>query len=117
MASQVGHAFPGAPSYVTVAASQTTATLTERSGTYIHSLVIQPAAVACGVVTLYDGKGTGLITVLAWPGGAGTALLGLEPIVVPMGWISVNRAGTLTSEGWYVTTGANVSLVANVQIR
>ena len=104
------------PTYVTVAASQTEALLSERAGTILHSITIQPATTGPGVVTIKDGKGTGTVTVLSFPGGASSAG-DLLPQTINLGWICTNTAGTLTSQGWCVTTGANVSLVANVQIR
>jgi len=101
--------------YVAVAASQTEAVLTERVGTIIKRLIIFPTDPACGVVTLHDGKGTGNTDLFTWPGGVTTALLEELPIVLELGIRAVDTTGTLTSEGWCVTTGANLHVLAVVQ--
>lgn len=101
------------PSAVTVAASQTLATLSGRKGAYLKRLIIQPASTSPGVVTLYDGDGTNKIIKYSFPGGA-SSLTELKPIVVDFDVrCSVVETG---AEGWYVTTGANVSVTAIVQV-
>lgn len=94
---------PRAPSqYETVAASQTAQALgpTGGAGDFIEALIIVPASVSPGVVTLLDNA----ISINILPGGA-SSLTELKPIYVPLGLISVSGA-------WKVTTGANVSVIA-----
>lgn len=99
----------GCDTYVTVAASQTAATISSAEGAYLQRLVIIPATVSPGVVTLYDGTGTGQVTIMAFAGGA-NSVTELKPIVVELGIRS--RAVGDTTHGFYVTTGANVSVIA-----
>jgi hypothetical protein len=70
-------------------------------GDYLHELIILPAVVAAGAVSLEDGTGTNYTI---HPGGGTTALTQLYPIVVPLGLVSALGA-------WEVTTGANVSVI------
>lgn len=116
MSALVGHAFHGAPVAVNVAASQTAAELTERAKTFIYGLLIQPLTTSPGVVTLYDGDGTGEVTRYHFPGGA-SSVADLKPFYVPLGITSINQVGTLSNEGWHIDTGANVSVIAFVQVR
>lgn len=103
--------------YVTVAASQTAATLASRRGCYLHRLIIQPATTSPGNVILYDGKGSTPTTVYTFPGGA-SSVADLSPIVIDFNvrcQEALGDLGTSPAVGWYVTTGANVSVVAIVQ--
>lgn len=88
--------------YETVAASQTAQVLgtTGASGDYLARLVIVPATVSPGVVTLIDGSTSIPIFV-----GGTNSLTTLAPIVVEV------RTVSLTGP-WKITTGANVSVVA-----
>jgi hypothetical protein len=94
--------------YVTVAASQSAASIKSSTGAvgdYLEGVLVIPATTAPGVVTVLDGT-SGPTTVVAYPGGGTTALLTLTPFFIPLGAVS-RVAG-----GWYITTGANVSVVA-----
>jgi hypothetical protein len=94
--------------YVTVAASQTAASIKSSTGAvgdYLDYVIVIPATTAPGVVTILDGT-SGPTTVVAYPGGGTTALLTLTPFTIPVGAVS-RVAG-----GWYITTGANVSVLA-----
>ena len=94
-------------SKVAVAASQTKAVLgaTGAVGDTLSRLVIVPTTTSPGAVTLYDGSGsTGLIL---FNGGA-TSVADLKPIVLNID----SEALTAATPGWYVTTGANVAVVA-----
>ncbi len=89
--------------YETVAASQTAQVLgfNGAKGDFIARLIIIPATVAGGVVTLLDGS----TSIPVYVGGATTALTTVAPIVVDIGARSVSGA-------WKVTTGANISVIA-----
>ena len=89
--------------YETVAASQTAQVLgvTGGPGDYITRLIIIPATVAGGLVTLLDGS----TSIPIYVGGATTALTEVKPIVVELGMVSVSGA-------WKITTGANISVIA-----
>lgn len=89
--------------YETVAAGQTAQVLgvTGGTGDFLERLIIIPAVVACGVVTLLDG-GT---SIPVFVGGGTTALVDCKPFVVEIRTKSVSGA-------WKVTTGANVSVIA-----
>ena len=89
--------------YETVAASQTAQVLGLNGavGDRILRLIIIPATVAGGVVTLLDGS----TSIPVYVGGATTALLEVKPITVELGMCSV-------SGPWKVTTGANISVIA-----
>jgi hypothetical protein len=89
--------------YETVAASQTAQVLGTNGavGDRILRLVIIPATVAGGVVTLLDGS----TSIAVYVGGATTALLEVKPITVELGMVSV-------SGPWKITTGANISVIA-----
>lgn len=90
--------------YATVAASQTKQLLgaTGAIGDSIARLVIVPATTSPGIVEIYDSSGGTAIVLFA---GGATSVANIAPFAVPLGMISA--AG-----GWYVTTGANVSVVA-----
>lgn len=85
--------------YETVAASQSDQVLgaTGATGDYISHLIIQPAAVGAGTVTLKDNT----TVIFTFTTGA---LSDLRPIVVPLGIFS-------TAGAWKVTTGASVAVI------
>lgn len=89
-------------SYEPVAASQTDQALgaTGAIGDLLHRLIIVPATLTPGAVSIKDGAG-GAITVFT-----GGAVVDLAPFQIPLAGI---RAG---GAGWKVTTGANVSVLA-----
>jgi hypothetical protein len=86
--------------YETVAASQTAQALgaTGKTGDIIERLIIIPATVTAGAVTLLDNATS--ISVFV----SGT-LPSLAPIVIELGVPSVSGA-------WKITTGASVSVIA-----
>lgn len=90
--------------YETVAASQTAQTLgpTGATGDYIAGILVVPAVVACGLVTLLDGS----TSIPVFVGGGTTALPSCIPFFIPLGLVSVNGP-------WKITTGANVSCIAS----
>jgi len=89
--------------YETVAAGSTAQVLggAGAAGDYIHGILVIPAVVACGAVTLLDGA----TSITIFVGGGTTALSDAKPFWVPLGLVSV--AGP-----WKLTTGANVSATA-----
>jgi len=89
--------------YETVAASQTAQVLGNNGakGDRILRLIIIPATVAAGLVTLLDGS----TSIPIYVGGATTALTTVAPFVVDID-------ATSQSGPWKVTTGANVSVIA-----
>jgi len=89
--------------YETIAASQTAQVLgtAGAQGDYIARIIIIPATVAGGVVTLLDGS----TSIPIYVGGATTALLEVKPITVELGLYSLTGP-------WKVTTGANISAIA-----
>lgn len=89
--------------YETVAASQTDQVMgaTGATGDYISGLLIVPASLSPGAVSIKDGSGSA-ITVFA---GGTNSVACLVPFFVPLGI----RA---TGAAWKVTTGANVSAIA-----
>lgn len=95
---------PGGNEYETVAAGQSNQALgaTGAVGDFLASLLIVPAAAACGVVQIKDGS---LTAITVFVGGGTVALPDLKPIEVPLNLVSVSGA-------WQVTTGANVSVIA-----
>lgn len=100
------------PTYVAVAASQTLSTLASRRGCHLVRLIIQPESTSPGNVIVYDGDGSSKATVYTFPGGS-SSVADLAPIVVEF---SVNcKVVEADQEGWYVTTGANVNVVAICQ--
>lgn len=88
--------------YETVAASQTAQTIgpTGATGDYLSHLIVTPASVSPGVVTILDNA----ISINLFAGGT-NSLLTLHPFTVYVGMTSVSGA-------WKVTTGASVSVVA-----
>lgn len=89
--------------YETVAASQADQIMgaTGAIGDYLAGVLIVPAQIDCGVVSIKDGSGS-VITVFA--GGATTNLVALIPFFVPLG---IKCMGA----GWKVTTGVGVSAI------
>lgn len=89
-------------SYETVAASQTAQVLgsTGASGDLISHLLIVPASVSPGAVTILDNA----TSITVFTGGA-SSISNLIPFVIPLNMIS-------TSGAWKVTTGASVSVIA-----
>lgn len=94
----------GAGEYETVAASQTAQVLgaTGAAGDYIAGILVIPAVVACGLVTLLDGA----TSIPVFVGGGTTALPSCIPFFIPLG---VKAVGA----GWSITTGASVSCIAS----
>lgn len=92
--------------YETVAASQSDQALgtTGVAGDVLERLVIIPATVSAGNVSIKDGSGSAISVFVT-----GT-LPSLVPIVVNLGIRS-------TSGAWKVTTGAAVSVIAAGQFR
>jgi hypothetical protein len=92
--------FPGNRfNYKTVAASQTTAKMCGEGG-YIESVTVLPASSTPGVVTLLDGS-TAIMSIIA---GAGD---GTKPYTVRVG------AFAESSLGFFITTGASVSVIVS----
>lgn len=89
--------------YETVAASQTSQIMgtAGAKGDYIEGLLVVPASTSPGAVTLIDG--TTSITVFA---GGASSLTTLIPFYIPLG---INSVG---ANGWSITTGASLSLIA-----
>jgi len=88
--------------YETVAASQTGQVLgaTGAAGDDLDGVLIVPANVTAGAVSIKDGAGSA-ITIFA---GGTTSLSNLVPFYVPLGLRSVAGA-------WSITTGASVSAI------
>lgn len=86
--------------YELVEASQSTQPLgaTGAKGDYLSHVIIQPATVGAGTVTIFDG----VVAVVVFTTGT---LSNLQPITVPIGTFSKTAA-------WNITTGANVRVVA-----
>jgi hypothetical protein len=105
------------PTYVKVAASQTAAKLSDKRGSFLKRLIIQPLTTSPGTVILYDGKGSTPVTVYTFPAGS-TAAADLHPVVIEFELHCTAKTadlGTTPAEGWYLTTGTNVAVVAVVQ--
>jgi hypothetical protein len=86
-----------------VAASSTATVLgtTGAAGDILASLLLVPAAAACGVVSLLDGA----TTLWTFPGGGTTALPSLAPV-------PLNMQNVRATTAWKITTGANVAVYA-----
>lgn len=93
--------------YQLVAASQTKKVLgaTGAAGDVLDSLLIIPGTTSPGAVTLFDGSGTTGIVIFA---GGATSVADLAPVEVPLGVTAV----TVATPGWFVSTGANVTVLA-----
>ena len=89
--------------YETVAASQTGQALGAAGAVddYIAGILVIPAVVACGLVTLLDNA----TSIPVFVGGGTTPLVDAKPFWIPLGIRSVSGA-------WKITTGANVSVIA-----
>lgn len=89
--------------YETVAASQTDQVIggTGAIGDYLEGLLVVPAGLSPGAVSIKDGGGSA-ITVFA---GGATSLSNLAPIFLQLGIRSAAGA-------WKVTTGASISAIA-----
>lgn len=89
-----------AAEYETVAASQTAQALgaTGATGDTLRGLLVIPATVGAGNVTILDNA----ISIPVYVSGT---LVDLKPFFIPIGLKSVSGA-------WKVTTGANVSVIA-----
>ena len=86
--------------YEPVAASQTAAPIgAATAGVLLSQLVIQPTSIAPGAVTLLDGS----TPVYVWPGTSAHPAH-LPPVVIPLGIASV--------DGWALTTGVDVEVLA-----
>ncbi len=99
---KVSQAVHTALRYETVAAGQTAQVLGTAGsiGDVIQRVIIIPASVSPGVVTLIDN-----VTSIALFAGGSNSLTELKPIVVELGLKSA-------SGPWSITTGANVSCIA-----
>ena len=88
--------------YETVAASQTDQALgaTGATGDYLSGVLIVPATLSPGAVSIKDGSGSA-ITIFT---GGTDSVLSLHPFFIPLGIISTGGA-------WKVTTGTNVSAI------
>ncbi len=71
------------------------------TGDYLSHVIVVPATVGCGVVTITDNA----TAIVSFPGGGTSALSNLVPFTIPVGAVS-------SSGAWKMTTGANVSVVA-----
>lgn len=91
----------GNSTYETVAASQTAQVLgaTGATGDWLKHLIVVPASVSPGVVTILDNATS--INVFA---GGTNSLTELKPFIIEIGMKSASGA-------WKVTTGANVSVI------
>jgi hypothetical protein len=89
--------------YETVAAGQTDQVMgaTGAIGDYLAGVLIVPAVVACGAVSIKDGTGS---AISIFVGGGTTALVDAKPFFVPVN-------ARCTGAGWKITTGANVSAI------
>ena len=98
-----GNLIASASEYETVAASQTAQVMgaTGAAGDIIRGILVIPAVVACGVVTLLDGS----TSIPVFVGGGTTALADAKPFFIPLGLKSVSGA-------WKITTGTSVSCIA-----
>lgn len=94
---------PVCKDYETVAAGQTDQPMgaTGATGDYLEGVLIVPALVACGAVSIKDGAGSA-ITIFV--GGGTTALADAKPFFVPVKALSTGGA-------WKITTGASVSAI------
>jgi hypothetical protein len=90
-----------------VPAGQTKAVLgaVGAAGDTLSLLIIIPATTSPGAVTLFDGSGSAGIILFA---GGATSVGDLKPIPLRLD----SQAITAANPGWYVTTGANVSVAA-----
>lgn len=94
-----------ATGYETVAASQTAQMMGASGavGDYLAGVLIIPATLSPGAVSILDGNGSG-ITIFT---GGASSVLTLHPFFVPIG----AKCTATTSPGWQITTGSNVSAI------
>jgi hypothetical protein len=96
---------PGANGYgyqeVPASSSATVLGVAGAKGDIIKRLIIVPATTSPGHVEIQDGTNTAIVL---FAGGA-TSVADLGPIVVDLDIASLE-------DGWFLTTGANVSVVA-----
>lgn len=100
--TMLGYIKPEGDEWETVAASQTDQSMgaTGAAGDYLAGVLIVPATVNAGAVSIKDGSGSA-ITIFA---GGTASLSGLVPFMVPLGLKSLAGA-------WKLTTGTNVSAI------
>ena len=95
----------GASKYVFFGASTTITAISGGGGgalgDYLSHVIVVPATVGCGVVTITDNA----TAIVSFPGGGTSPLSNLVPFTIPVGALS-------SSGAWKITTGANVSVVA-----
>jgi len=92
--------------YATVAASQSDQRLgSALTGNILEALIIVPATTSPDAVSIKDGSSSTGITVFT---GGASSVNELRPIVVKFGIRNI----TSTNPGFFVTTGANVSVIA-----
>jgi len=93
--------------HVQVAASATKSVLgnTGAVNDTLYAITIVPATTSPGAVTLYDGSGSTGIVLFA---GGATSVVDLKPFQI----LVQAKATATATPGWYVTTGANVSIMA-----
>lgn len=98
--NMIGHV--GGTEYETVAASQSDQVMgpTGATGDYLSGVLIVPATVSPGAVSIKDGSGSA-ITIFT---GGSSSVGSLVPFFVPIGAKSGSGA-------WKLTTGANVSAI------
>ena len=94
--------------YETVAAGQTAQALgaTGKAGDIIEVILAIPASTSPGAISIKDGTSGGAISVFA---GGASSLSNLAPFPIPLG---VNGMKAVNAEGWLLTTGANIAVVA-----
>lgn len=92
----------------TVAAGQTAQALgaTGNAGDIIEVILAVPASTSPGAISIKDGTAGSAITVFA---GGASSLSNLAPFPIPIG---VNGEKARNAEGWLLTTGANIAVVA-----
>lgn len=96
-----------ATSFQTVAASQNAVLLgaTGAVGDMLQNILVVPATTSPGAITITDGNGSA-ITIFA---GGATSLSSLASFRIPLGI----RAKVVTTPGWRITTGANLSVIVS----
>jgi hypothetical protein len=77
-------------------------------GDYLKRLVIRPKTTAPGAVAIMDGRGVGAVTMTVYTGG--TVGADLTPLTIELGIRAVVDGST--GDGWHVSTGSNVEVLA-----
>lgn len=96
------HGVPMAASQSSTAlANPRNPTATGAAGDYLAGILLVPASLSPGTVTIQDGDGA---TITVFAGGA-SSLVSLVPFFIPLGFLSFRGP-------WKVATGANLSIVA-----